>query len=354
MSTASQSERINVIAFRELWRAAEAREWSERRQRAHQGFSKLPDDAADEAARSKAALDAAAGLIDLECSLASVDDAAALRAAKTRLAAREATHSTHLEDEALHVTPQAMTEVLLSCVDLLTEDGFIAALAGAERVAGYRLSGPDPTDSPISMVNDVGETMVLCCASATEKMIRSRCGIRVTKNAHRRLMLMQPSALPGRTRKKGHTVSVGPYTPPLGGPQINQMLTELCEWIGARLEQMSGIEDRQERYAFAVAVSGIAHIRFESIHPFIDGNGRLGRSLAEAILAAALPKHLRAPIGVASAFSHPEPRNSYYRSLDSCRDHSDHFVGWWAHQVEMAADTALRIIQGCRLVRRVF
>jgi Fic family protein len=35
----------------------------------------------------------------------------------------------------------------------------------------------------------------------------------------------------------------------------------------------------------ALTRAGIAHIYFESIHPFEDGNGRVGRAIAEKALA---------------------------------------------------------------------
>jgi Fic family protein len=35
----------------------------------------------------------------------------------------------------------------------------------------------------------------------------------------------------------------------------------------------------------ALTRAGIAHVYFESIHPFEDGNGRIGRAIAEKALA---------------------------------------------------------------------
>lgn len=42
---------------------------------------------------------------------------------------------------------------------------------------------------------------------------------------------------------------------------------------------------RREKALSAIARSGIAHLYFESIHPFDDGNGRIGRAIADVALA---------------------------------------------------------------------
>ena len=38
------------------------------------------------------------------------------------------------------------------------------------------------------------------------------------------------------------------------------------------------LHDRRERTP-ALLKAALAHVQFESIHPFLDGNGRLGRQL---------------------------------------------------------------------------
>ncbi len=57
------------------------------------------------------------------------------------------------------------------------------------------------------------------------------------------------------------------------GPQageIEDLINELLDWV---------FEEAQVQKVHPVIVSGILHFLFESIHPFTDGNGRVGRLL---------------------------------------------------------------------------
>ena len=62
-------------------------------------------------------------------------------------------------------------------------------------------------------------------------------------------------------RQVGMNVRVGGHVPPSGGPKIEEMLINLLLDIGAGLPAWQ------------------AHVRYETIHPFSDGNGRSGRML---------------------------------------------------------------------------
>jgi Fic family protein len=57
--------------------------------------------------------------------------------------------------------------------------------------------------------------------------------------------------------------------------------------------------------------AGISHLYFESIHPFEDGNGRIGRALAEKSLA----QNLGQPSLIALAYTIERKRNDYYAAL---------------------------------------
>lgn len=59
--------------------------------------------------------------------------------------------------------------------------------------------------------------------------------------------------------------------------------------------------------------SGIAHLYFESIHPFEDGNGRIGRAISEK----ALSQNLGRPTLIAIAHTIEKQKKAYYAALQS-------------------------------------
>ena len=93
--------------------------------------------------------------------------------------------------------------------------------------------------------------------------------------------------------------------------------------------------------------AGLAHVQFETIHPFLDGNGRLGRLLITLILCEA--GVLRQPILYLSLFlkSH---RDDYYRLLQEVRQAGtwetwmEFFLTGVAETAEQAVATARELI----------
>ena len=93
--------------------------------------------------------------------------------------------------------------------------------------------------------------------------------------------------------------------------------------------------------------AGLAHVQFETIHPFLDGNGRLGRLLVTLMLCEA--GALREPILYLSLFLKSR-RDDYYRLLQEVRQ-SDAWEAWLeffltgvAETAEQAADTARELM----------
>ncbi|HBK57045.1 MAG TPA: cell filamentation protein Fic [Xanthomonadales bacterium] len=94
--------------------------------------------------------------------------------------------------------------------------------------------------------------------------------------------------------------------------------------------------------------AALAHVQFETIHPFLDGNGRLGRLLIALMLCN--DRVLREPTLYLSLYFKTH-RARYYAQLDAVRTHGD-WEGWLAffldgiaETAQQAVDTAQRLLQ---------
>ncbi|MDK1376419.1 MULTISPECIES: Fic family protein [unclassified Sinorhizobium] len=90
----------------------------------------------------------------------------------------------------------------------------------------------------------------------------------------------------------------------------------------------------------ALTRAGIGHLYFESIHPFEDGNGRIGRALAEKSLA----QNIGQPSLVALAFTIEEARKTYYSQLERNQRMLDitEWLVYFAETILAAQQTTLR------------
>jgi Fic family protein len=115
----------------------------------------------------------------------------------------------------------------------------------------------------------------------------------------------------GRYRTMG--VRVGDYLPP-PADAVSGLMFELLEWWNTAATKLS-----------PVLSSAILHHRFESIHPFADGNGRTGRALS-------LWELYRRGFDTHHIFSvdefYWEDRPRYYAELDAVRHAGDDLSGW--------------------------
>ncbi len=72
-----------------------------------------------------------------------------------------------------------------------------------------------------------------------------------------------------------------------------------------------------------LARAAIAHLYFENIHPFEDGNGRLGRILVEKILSQGVER----PVLMATSKILEKRKKEYYAALEKCNHTLE--VGHW-------------------------
>jgi len=112
--------------------------------------------------------------------------------------------------------------------------------------------------------------------------------------------------------------------------------TEVAPCMGA-LEKW--LHDKPERTP-ALLKAALAHVQFETIHPFLDGNGRLGRLLITLILVNV--KVLSEPLLYLSLYF-KQHRSTYYDLLDRVRTTGDweSWVGFFVDGVREAATGAV-------------
>ena len=93
----------------------------------------------------------------------------------------------------------------------------------------------------------------------------------------------------------------------------------------------------------ALTRAGLSHLYFESIHPFEDGNGRLGRALAEKSLA----QNIGQPSLIAIAFAIERDRKAYYDQLERHQKTLDvtPWLEWFAETVLIAQQITLERVR---------
>lgn len=89
----------------------------------------------------------------------------------------------------------------------------------------------------------------------------------------------------------------------------------------------------------AVTRAGIAHLYFESIHPFEDGNGRIGRAISEKSLAESLGQ----PTLTAVAATILAWRKGYYEALEAANKQNE-ITSWLAWFAGVAIEAQHRTI----------
>ncbi len=119
-------------------------------------------------------------------------------------------------------------------------------------------------------------------------------------------------------------VRVGNYFPP-ASTDVSGLMMELLDWWNKPSKELS-----------PVLSSAILHHRFESIHPFADGNGRTGRALA-------LWELYRRGFDTHHIFSvdefYWEDRPRYYAALDAVRRDGDDLTSWLEYSADGLAFT---------------
>jgi Fic family protein len=101
-------------------------------------------------------------------------------------------------------------------------------------------------------------------------------------------------------------------------PRVPDEMAMLLDWYS----QSSPLNGDQK--ILGIARAGIAHLWFEVIHPFDDGNGRVGRAMADH----ALSQYLGYPTTACLATAIEADKKSYYPQLEKASRGSLDISGW--------------------------
>lgn len=106
----------------------------------------------------------------------------------------------------------------------------------------------------------------------------------------------------------------------------------------------------EKRLYTALIDAGLIHVQFETIHPFLDGNGRVGRLLITLYLI--MLGDLKQPLLYISLFF-KNNRLEYYDRLSAVRQAGD-WEGWLTFFLTGVAETADQVVETSREIERLF
>ncbi len=131
----------------------------------------------------------------------------------------------------------------------------------------------------------------------------------------------------------GSTLATASFVPP-PVPEMNDAMEDLEMYLHAK-------DDLPDLVRIA-----IVHAQFETIHPFLDGNGRMGRLLITFLLCQ--KRILSKPLLYLSYFF-KEHRSEYYERLMNVRFHGD-WEGWILFFLRGVASVADESVEAARAI----
>lgn len=186
----------------------------------------------------------------------------------------------------------------------------------SSRIEGYQVSTLNLARALIDPRAAGGSARTVAAnVSAMEEAIAraddpSPIGVGDIEDIHRALMAHEAQATPGRVRDVQNWLGGR-----LDSPLDADFIPPPAGHVAGLLEDLSRFLAREDLPP--VAQAAIAHAQFETIHPFIDGNGRVGRCLVHVVLrrAGVAPRFVP-PVSIVLA-AHP---TSYVAGLVAFRE----------------------------------
>ncbi|MBL7827638.1 MAG: Fic family protein [Saprospiraceae bacterium] len=216
----------------------------------------------------------------------------------------------------LHVTKEAVVSSRIEGTQTQMDE----ALLDEDEISPERKNDWQEVNNYIKALNE-----------AIEKLEKLPISSRLIKHTHRTLLssVRGEHKLPGEYRKSqnwigGSSLLDAVFIPP---PQdfVSELMSDLEKFL-----------HNDELNIPALIKIGIAHYQFETIHPFLDGNGRIGRLLITLYLVD--QKILQKPLLYLSAYFEKN-KGLYYDNLTFVRTKND-MAQWLKYFLVGVAETA--------------
>ena len=234
-------------------------------------------------------------------------------------------------------------------------DLFVAMYVRKEAVLSSQIEGTEASledvleyeseNRPTTLPNDVTEVVnyIKAMNYGLERIKELPLSLRLIREIHAELMrgVRGGDKTPGEFRKtqnwigpKGCTLNNARFIPPPPNELI-KVLGDLEKYMHSRLNYPLLIE------------CGLIHYQFETIHPFLDGNGRIGRLLITFFLCH--KEILKKPLLYLSYYF-KQNRLEYYDRLTAVRDRGDieswikFFLRGVKEVAEEACETSYKIL----------
>ncbi len=168
-------------------------------------------------------------------------------------------------------------------------------------------------------------------------------------NWHKTLMNHQNNVSSGALRSSSEPMKVvsGRYgdikvhyeAPP--SKDLPLLLEQFFQWYRSFEESTLGAIGE------AIILSGLVHLYFETLHPFEDGNGRIGRAISEKVLAEKLQSHLF--ISLSSSIE--KNKSSYYDEIKKVQRNLE-VTDWLVYFIDILIQALKETVEVVQFVRK--
>jgi len=203
-------------------------------------------------------------------------------------------------------------------------------------------------EAPSTPIDDVAEVSTHVAAlqhGLTRIETRFPLSLRLIREIHGILL----------AQGRGHTKKPGDFRESqnwIGGsrPGNASFVPPPPEYLMDCLDTFEKYMHIEERPYSALIDAGLLHVQFETIHPFLDGNGRIGRLLVTFFLM--VMGELSQPSLYLSLFF-KNNRTEYYQRLSAVRSEGD-WEGWLQFFLDGVAETAEQVVRTTHDINRLF